>query len=362
MTIKVAVAGTRGVPEVQGGVETHCSELYPRLAALGADVTVMCRRPYMSHYGAAKWRGVKLCTLYSPAMRSAEAVAHTALAVIKAWRQGCRIVHLHSCGPALLTPLVRILGMKAVVTYHGASYKFKEWGPLARAVMRLGEKMALHYASAMIFIAPGDYERLKGRCRRSALVMNGVNCPEPTDADTMSRVMDEYGLSRGRYILAVGRLVETKGFHLLIKAWKDSGVGIPLVIAGGADHPTAYSEALSAQARKEGVVMTGRVDSKTLGALYDGAAMFAMSSLHEGLPIALLEAMSHRLDAVVCDIESCRLPELPDECFANPADTEAFAEALRQHVRMHVRRGYDLRRYSWDTAAERTMEIYRSLL
>ena len=39
--MKVVVTGTRGIPNVMGGVETHCEELCPRLARLGADVTVV---------------------------------------------------------------------------------------------------------------------------------------------------------------------------------------------------------------------------------------------------------------------------------------------------------------------------------
>ncbi len=31
--MKIAVAGTRGFPGIQGGVETHCRELYTRIAA-----------------------------------------------------------------------------------------------------------------------------------------------------------------------------------------------------------------------------------------------------------------------------------------------------------------------------------------
>ena len=30
--IKIIVTGTRGIPDILGGVETHCEELYPRLA------------------------------------------------------------------------------------------------------------------------------------------------------------------------------------------------------------------------------------------------------------------------------------------------------------------------------------------
>lgn len=39
--MKIVVVGTRGIPDIQGGVETHCEELYPRLAAMGHDVTVV---------------------------------------------------------------------------------------------------------------------------------------------------------------------------------------------------------------------------------------------------------------------------------------------------------------------------------
>ena len=38
--MKVFVTGTRGIPGVMGGVETHCENLYPRLAAKGYDITV----------------------------------------------------------------------------------------------------------------------------------------------------------------------------------------------------------------------------------------------------------------------------------------------------------------------------------
>ena len=37
---KIVVTGTRGIPGVMGGVETHCEELFPRLAERGWDVTL----------------------------------------------------------------------------------------------------------------------------------------------------------------------------------------------------------------------------------------------------------------------------------------------------------------------------------
>ena len=38
--MKIFVIGTRGIPDVLGGVETHCQELFPRIAEMGFDITV----------------------------------------------------------------------------------------------------------------------------------------------------------------------------------------------------------------------------------------------------------------------------------------------------------------------------------
>ena len=41
--MKIIVTGLRGFPNIQGGVETHCEKLYPRLSKLGVNVTVVRR-------------------------------------------------------------------------------------------------------------------------------------------------------------------------------------------------------------------------------------------------------------------------------------------------------------------------------
>ena len=46
--MKVVVTGTRGIPDILGGVETHCEELFPRISDMGIDVTVIRRSCYVS--------------------------------------------------------------------------------------------------------------------------------------------------------------------------------------------------------------------------------------------------------------------------------------------------------------------------
>ncbi len=362
--LKIAVVGTRGFPGVQGGVETHCRELYTRLAQAGVDVTVMCRRPFMPPHAPEEFGGVRLRSLWAPRSQKLEAIVHTLLGVVEAWSMGADVVHIHACGPALMAPLARLMGMKVVVTSHGHDYERAKWGAVARMALRLGERAGARWAHRLIAITPAIAERigeLTGR-KNIDVIPNGViTLPQ---ADVHGEIQERYGLQPGKYILAVGRLVPEKGFDLLIKAVAEGGLdGWRVVIAGGADHVTPYSEQLRRAAADAGVVMTGTLSRQDIDRLYSEASLFVMPSYHEGLPIALLEAMSHGRDVLVSDIEACRLPEL------SAADRFRCGDAthLRQRLLEKLGRGenryrhYDLGRYDWDSIARATMAIYKEL-
>ena len=101
--MKIVVTGTRGIPNIMGGVETHCEELFPRIVSLGFDVTLIRRSNYV-HDDLNEWKGVKLVTLPSPKKKSFEAIIHTFRAINRAKKLGANVLHVHAIGPALLVP------------------------------------------------------------------------------------------------------------------------------------------------------------------------------------------------------------------------------------------------------------------
>lgn len=360
--MKIAVVGTRGIPDIQGGVETHCQELYPRLAAMGHDVTVVCRTPYLAPGHPDSYKGVSLLPVYAPRRKSLEATVHTFLALLKVRRLNPDIVHIHAIGPALLTPMARLLGMKVVTTNHGPDYDRAKWGRLARFVLRSGERMGARYSNAVIVISRviADIEaRLYGRTD-TRLIFNGVNTPVP---DTATDYIESLGLAPGRYAVALGRFVKEKGFHDLIDAWQRAALpGYRLAIAGDADHPDAYSADLKRRASEAGVVLTGFIRGRRLNQLMSHAALFTMPSYHEGLPIALLEAMSYGLDVAVSSIPANRLDALDTGDFFPAGDVDALSEILKRKLAEPRRRIYDLSPYNWDTIAGQTLEVYRDVV
>lgn len=362
--MKIVVTGTRGIPDISGGVETHCENLYPRIAAMGHDVTVLRRKCYVTEDNRIKeYKGVKLIDLYTPRKKSLEAIVHTFLAVVEARRLHADVLHVHAIGPSIMVPFARLLGMKVVMTNHGPDYDRGKWGRMAKMVLKTGEKWGTRCSNRVIVISTVIADILRNKYGRedTDLIFNGVNAPARSASTDYIKSL---GLEPGKYILAIGRFVQEKGFHDLIEAYKRLGLkDIKLAIAGDSDHPDSYSEQLKRDGRDAGVVFTGFIKGEKLNQLATNAALFVLPSYHEGLPIALLEAMSYKLDVLVSDIPANRLKELEGEDFFPVGDVEALADGIKRKLATAATpRTYDLSAYNWDNIAADTVKVYEQVV
>ena len=360
--MKIVVTGTRGIPAIMGGVETHCEELFPRVVALGYDVTVMRRSSYVAD-SLTEWHGVKLMDIPTPRKKAFEAIVHTVRAVIAARRLGADVVHIHAIGPALVTPLARLLGMKVVFTHHGPDYDRDKWGTAAKMMLRLGEMLGCRFANRVIVISDVIRNLIAskhGRTKGVSLIYNGVPA---ADKCHFPEYFSELGITEGNYVLGMSRFVPEKNLHHLIEAFsRVKSEGLKLVIAGDSDFPDEYSEGLKRQAREAGVVLTGFVKGQKLHSLLTNARCFVLPSSHEGLPIALLEAMSYGLPVVVSDIPANLEVGLAEECYFPVGDVDTLASRLRVLCDAPVERiDYDMAKYDWDQIAKEVSDVYRSL-
>lgn len=365
--LKVFVTGTRGIPDIPGGVEKHCQELFPRIAAKGHDV-LLCTRSSYADKKIKEWRGVTLIRCFAPRNKSFEAIVHTFITILKAWWNSPDIVHIHAIGPALLTPLARLMGFKVVVTNHGPDYERQKWGKIAKGVLRLGEKMGALYANEVIVISSVIQDIVHKRCRRqSNLIHNGVTLPKRCEE---SDFLTQIGAECGKYIMAVARFVPEKGLHDLINAFKLMESDYKLVIAGDADHETQYSKNLRQMAaRDDRIILTGYITGEPLNQLYSHAGLFVLPSYHEGMPIVLLEAMSYGLPVLVSDIPANKEVELPDDRYFRCGDVDdlkdrmvallenTLSEKERQDIRKQI-----IEKYNWDNIAEQTIKVYEKVL
>lgn len=368
--MKIVVTGTRGIPDVMGGVETHCEELFPRIASLGFDVTVIRRSNYVND-DLREWKGVKLETIASPKKKSFEAIIHTFRSINKAKRLGADVVHIHAIGPALLIPYAKMLGMKVVFTHHGPDYDRDKWGMAAKTLLRLGESLGCRFADDVIVISNVIKEliaRKHGRRKNVHLIYNGVSEPEVCDN---LEYFQKLGIEKGKYVLGMCRFVPEKNLHHLVEAFvrmkersagstDDSVEDIKLVLAGDTDFEDEYSLGLKEMARKNGVVLTGFIKGQKLHSLLTNCRCYCLPSSHEGLPIALLEAMSYGVKVVVSDIPANKEVGLPEDNYFHCGDVDELSAKLRtiiQQPLQHV--DYDMSKYDWDKIANEVAGVYK---
>ena len=381
MTMKIVVTGTRGIPNIMGGVETHCEELFPRIAKRGFDVTLIRRSNYVQgevdgvpSCDLKEWKGVKLVDVPSPKKKSFEAIIHTFRAINKAKRLGADVLHVHAIGPALLVPYAKLLGMKVVFTHHGPDYDRDKWGFAAKTILKLGERMGCMFADDVIVISnviKNLIAKKYGRTKNVHLIYNGVSEPEICDDP---EYFEELGIVKGKYILGMCRFVPEKNLHHLVEAMikvkseerrvKNSNTDFSdfkLVLAGDTDFEDAYSLGLKEMARKNGVVLTGFIKGRKLHSLLTNCRCYCLPSSHEGLPIALLEAMSYGVKVVVSDIPANLEVGLPEEDYFRCGDVDELADKLAKVIsapQEHVE--YDMSKYDWEKIADEVAEVYRN--
>ena len=365
----VMMLGLRGVPDIQGGVERHVEMLAQELTRGGWRVEVIGRSPYVKSKTESVWKGIVVTPLWAPRSMMLEAFVHTLAGVFYAAFNRPDILHIHAIGPGLFAPLARLFGLKVVTTHHGYDYDREKWGPVARKVLRLGERLAVQTSNAAIAVSRDVKASMKRRYARDlAHVPNGVAVRPATP---MSDVLDRFGLERRRYIVMVARIVPEKRQMDLISAFaRVPQAGWKLAVVGDADHRSRYLHEVEAFANAvPGVVMTGFQSGEALAALYSQAGLFVLPSLHEGMPISLLEALSYGLPVLASDIPANHEVELPPEDYFPPGDIDALAAALRRKLaepfeepRALSRIRYVERHYTWSSIARTTAEVYRSVL
>ncbi len=368
--IRITFIGLRGFPGVQGGVETHAEHLCPLLVGMGCDVEVIVRSPYQCEAFHQSWEGVRFKPLWSPKSKGLEAIIHTFLGVLYAgFVRRPDVLHIQAIGPSLMTPLARLLGLRVVVTHHGPDYDRQKWSLFAKLVLKLGERFGMRWSNGRIVIS----EVIRSLVREkhginSTLIPNGVMLPE---IPTCEKALGQFKLMPGKYIVLVSRLVPEKRHMDLIEAFHRSGLADwKLAIVGASDHPDVYTrKVLETAAMTPGVVCTGFQSGQVLRALYAHAGLFVLPSSHEGLPIALLEALSYGLPVIASDIAANIEVGLPSDHYYPLGDVDALAVKLTEFAahpfsdeERNARRIWVSELYDWVNIAHQTKAVYQAVI
>ena len=301
--MRIAFIGIKGLPGTFSGVETHVHELGTRLLKRGHDVTAYVR----SHYTPKDVHdddGIKLVHRPTIPSKHLDASIHSFTSALHTIGRNYDIVHFHCIGPAAFAPLARLSRSRIVTTVHRFDYLSGKWGWFARTSLRIAERIALKSSHKSIAVAPFISKHYRDEYGYDVkYIPNGVPLPEDNLGSSLIQPM---GLDPNEYYLFLGRLVPEKqpdwSIRAFLDACKDSDR--KLVITGGSSSTDVYVEELKRLAAQdsERVLITGPIYGEQKEELMANCRAFLLPSRLEGLPITLLEAMSHTRPCLVGDI------------------------------------------------------------
>lgn len=349
----IAVIGTRGFPGIQGGVEAHSYQLYTHMP----DVLVRLyrRRAYLTEQSAQQLPNIEYIDLPSTRIKGFEAVWHTLLSVLHIACHRPDVVHIHNIGPGMFAPLLRLMGLPVVLTYHSPNYEHAKWSAPARWLLRQCERISLHYSNRVIFVNRHQMEKC-GALDKSVFIPNGI---DPVTRSESTVFLDQHSITAGNYLLAVGRLTPEKGLEYLVEAANRLPQVTQVVIAGASDHDSAYRNRLEQLDVNHKVIFTGFTTGEDLRQLYSHARCFVLPSVNEGFPMVLLEAMAYGLPILCSDIPGTRQVDLPEQDYFKVKDVDSLCAAITRLLDVPIEPWhYDLEKYDWQSIAAATHRQY----
>lgn len=279
------------------------------------------------------------------------------------------VVHAHEFTMSVFaTAAGRLCGVPSVVTFHSAQ-AFPE-----RLRRRIATRWAVRQASAATTVSAATRTQLVDRLGTPAdtwiVIPNGV--PVPRGDRAAARAALGIGPDE-RLLLAVGNLYAVKGHDVLLRAVARIAERTDLspwvlAIAGRGQE----LEPLQVLAGALGI--TSRVRflgfRQDVASLLHAADLFVHPSRSEGLPLAIVEAMSVGLPVVASDVGG--IPEVVRSgetgLLVPPEDAEALAEATvrlfddpAEAARMGARgREVAAEAYGLEAMMDRYLALYRA--
>ncbi len=326
-----------------GGTRRHLVDLVTHLDPSRYDVSVICstrRDPsFVRDIELMRAKGVKvsIVQMYRAIRPLADLIAFFRIRTIL--KQGYDVVHTHSSKAGFLGRLAASTVETPFVVHTPHVFPFQMMThPLLKRLYLSLERLAARWTDMLICISREERKAaeslgLLGE-EKLRLIENGVVVP-PGDAPPPTGnggLRGELGIPDGtRVVGTAGRCTRQKGHEYLIRAAAlvaEQCNNTVFVIVGSGRSRASERALVKHLGLQDNVLFADQRDD--LDPFYNAIDVFVMPSLWEGLPYALLEAMSHGLCVVATRVGGMEeaVADGASGLLVPPRDAEALARAI----------------------------------
>ena len=286
------------------------------------------------------------------------------------------LVHTHGKGPGLYGRLAaRWLGIPAVHTLHGIHYRSYSW--LGQRLYLTLERCLSRLSHTVINVSTSQEAEGLGlhlfRPGQSVVITNGVDFEEMERMLRESPVKREMlGLRPDDVVLGcVSRFDPVKRLEVLLDALgrlRDRIPRVMLVLVGGGGEENRIRHLSRRLGLQDRVVFTGFLEMPAR--IYPALDLYLSTSLKEGLPLSLVEAMGAGLATVATDVPGHRdvvahgktgllIPADDDAALAD-AVVSLWADPIRRAALSKAARQWVRDEFGIDKMLDRTAAVYRA--
>jgi len=359
------------VPQLDriGGYERQALQLSAALASSGVAVQILTDQ--IGHFPAKEFRsGFHIYRLQQQS--SAGMVLGTFFFLLRRLRF-FNIVHCHGySGFAFFAMrIAQILGRPVIVklpTQNDMKHIFETKDRRHRFYRKVMKKVSSFVAvSDEIAQEIQSYGIPSGRIVRIPNFVNTVKFVAPSPSMKSDLRMRLNVPPEEMLFLSLGRLDERKGIDVLLRAWSKTKEGLLWIVGSGPEETRLKK--LASELNLQRCQFLGPTQNPL--DFYQVADVFVLSSLREGSPNVLLEAMSCRLACIATRIGGVTdiLQEEIHGLLVEPGDADQLAQALNsahdkakterwsEAASLHVRKNFDL-----SVVIARYVKLYDALL
>ena len=326
--IKIIFIGCKDIHKI-GGIENYMYNLTTCLSNKDIKCVVYCEsdRSKIEYLGNTKIVHLKSIqsAYFCKILLSFYSTLHSLIT-----ESDALLYHYNAWPPALSSWIPKLFNKKVILQGHGFEWKRTKYNFFQRKLLKYGEWLTALMNSNLIMVSQEQTNYFFNKYNKECTTIpSAINLPIEDMANDL-QILNSHNLSSGYYYLYMGRLVKDKNPDILITSFNsvcDQLDNIKLVVAGNNNNDANFVNKLHLLAKgNPNIIFTGAIYGETKECILRNCMAYCIPSTLEGLPISLLEAMSHKKICIASDIPSCREALGDNGIWVTPEDEKTLSE------------------------------------